>query len=319
MIYGQDWSSYQSATPSTEGLAFAFVKATEGLGYVNPRAASQITHARGAGLTVGWYHYPHIANSASAEADYFLAHARIEPGDLIALDWEWYGQKVSADQARAYKQAWLARVKLKMAGHRVGLYVDRSNWTTVDRDSNCGDFLWIADPTTAGHPRVSHAWTFHQYGSNPVDKDAGNFSDAAALRAWATGKTTAPAKPPASTEPPKETDVTITQADALIVWNTDHAVPAPTGAVAAKDRATNPTWRAGAALGAAVQSSREAAANTRAILAGQAALTAAVTALRADGGITVEQLTAAAKAGAAAALAELGHTLADQSTTTPTS
>lgn len=308
MIYGQDWSSYQSATPSTSGLAFAFVKATEGLGYVNPEAAAQIAHGRAAGLTVGWYHYPHIANSASAEADYFLSHAAIQPGDLIALDWEWYGQKVTADQARAYKGAWLARLKLKKPGHRVGLYVDRSNWTTVDRDSDCGDFLWIADVTEAGKPRVEHAWTFHQYSSSGgVDRDVANFPDAATLHAWARG--TIPTQH-------QEDDVPLTAADAETLWNTDGFVPAPGPPVAATDYATNKTWRPSAALGAAVQSSREAAANTRALIAQLGALTAAVTALGNGGGLTAEQITAAAQAGAQAALAELGHDLTSQTPTT---
>lgn len=314
MIYGQDWSSYQSATPSTTGLSFAFVKATEGLGYVNPKAPAQIAHARAAGLTVGWYHYPHIANSASAEADYFLAHAAIHPGDLIALDWEWYGQTVTADQARAYKAAWLSRARLKMTGHRVGLYVDRSNWTTVDRDSDCGDFLWIADVTTAGKPRVQHAWTFHQYSTaGGVDHDAGNFPTAAALKAWATGKTTTPATPP------KGDDV-LTAADVKTALTTDGILNAPKDAA---DYKTNPKWTQQSHIEATTTASRAAATNTTAILAQlktvaaqQGAMAAAITALAKDGGLTAEQITAAAQAGAQAALAELGHDLTNQTPTT---
>ena len=281
MIYGQDWSSYQADAPPTAGLAFAFVKATEGLGYVSPKAAGQIAHARAAGLTVGWYHYPHIANSASAEADYFLTHAAVQPGDLIALDWEWYGQKVTADQARAYKAAWLARVRLRMVGHRVGLYVDRSNWTTVDTDSDCGDFLWIADITTEGHPRVEHPWTFHQYSSDGgIDHDVANFASAAALRAWAAGTTPTP-----------EDDVSLTAADAKTVLTTDGIIPAPAPPVAAADYATNKTWTLSSSVAAANQAAREANANTKALLAQVAALSAKVDALStALAGLTADGL-----------------------------
>lgn len=192
-VRGIDVSSFQSADYSTAGLSFVFVKITEGLAYINPKWAGQRSTARAAKLTTGFYHYPHIANSPIAEADHFLAQIALAKGDLIALDWEWYGQSVSDARARAYKKAWLAHVKAKAPGHRVGLYADRANWTTVDTDSDCGDFLWIADPTTAGHPRIEHPWTFHQYSTaGGVDHDVARFPTAAALRDWAAGTPAAP-------------------------------------------------------------------------------------------------------------------------------
>lgn len=199
-VKGIDISSYQAGDFSTSGLSFVFVKVTEGLTYVNPKWPTQRATARKAGLATGFYHYPHIANSPTAEADHFLAQIALAAGDMIALDWEWYGQSVSDATARAYKRSWISHVKAKAPGHRVGLYVDRSNWTTVDTDSYCGDFLWIADVTTAGHPRIQHAWTFHQYSSSGgVDHDVANFGSAAALRAWAADSK--------ATTPPEEDDM----------------------------------------------------------------------------------------------------------------
>ena len=200
-VRGVDVSSYQAVDYATAGLAFVFVKATEGLGYVNPKLAGQRATARKAGLITGYYHYPHIANSPVAEADHFLSRLDLADGELIALDWEWYGQQVTDAQARAYKKTWLAHVRAKVPRHRVGLYVDRTNWTTVDQDSDCGDFLWIADVTTAGRPRVKHPWTFHQYSSEGgIDRDVANFPNAAALGAWARGT-------PTHTTPPEEDDM----------------------------------------------------------------------------------------------------------------
>ncbi len=192
-VKGIDVSSYQATDYPTAGLSFVFIKITEGLSYVNPKWPAQRTTARKAGLATGFYHYPHIANSPTAEADHFLAQIALAKGDLIALDWEWYGQSVTDAQARAYKKSWLAHVKAKAPGHQVGLYVDRNNWTTVDTDSDCGDFLWIADVTTAGHPRIKHPWTFHQYSSTGgLDRDVANFATAGALHTWAAGSTTPP-------------------------------------------------------------------------------------------------------------------------------
>ena len=185
MQHGIDVSSYQSTTYSTSGLSFVFIKITEGLSYVNPKWVGQRTTARHAGLVTGFYHYPHIANSPTAEADHFLSQIKLAAGDILCLDWEWYGQNVSNAKARSYKDSWIAHVRAKAPGHRIVLYCDRSNWLNVDTNSNCGDGLWIADPTTAGHPRVEHHWTFHQYASSPVDKDVSNFASAAALRSWA--------------------------------------------------------------------------------------------------------------------------------------
>ncbi|MFJ2399867.1 glycoside hydrolase family 25 protein [Streptomyces xanthochromogenes] len=209
-IYGQDWASYQSATPDTSGLSFTFIKITEGLGYTNPLWARQRDHAKANGLVVGFYHYPHIANDPVAEADFFLRQINLAPGDLLVLDWEWYGQNVSNATARAYKTAWLARVKASAHGHRVGVYADRNNWLTVDADSNAGDFLWIADYVPAGQPRIQADWLFHQYGSQPVDKDYCHL-DAAALRAWALG-----------TQPQPEDDMPLTDADVQKIWGYSH-------------------------------------------------------------------------------------------------
>lgn len=197
-IRGIDVSSYQPEAYSTNGLAFVFVKRTEGDSYVNPRASAQVAHGRAAGLVIGHYHYPHIHDGAAADVDYFLGHlgADLHPGDILALDWEWYGQGgVSTAEADAFKDQWLARVRQKAPGHRIITYADRSNWLNVDQNSNVGDGLWIADYVTAGKPRIKAKWLFHQFSSTPVDQDVASFADAAALRAWANP--TAPKPKPA--------------------------------------------------------------------------------------------------------------------------
>lgn len=204
-VNGIDVSSYQSDTFDTTGLAFVIVKRTEGKNYTNPKASAQVAHGRAAGLLVGHYHYPHIHDGAAADADYFLTHlgSDLHAGDLIVLDWEWYGQTgVSAAEADAYKDQWLARVKAKASGHKVGLYSDVSNWTHVDKNSNCGDFLWIATGgRPAGQPGIQHPWTIHQYSTaGGIDHDVAAFPDKAALLAWANP---AAPKPPAPKPAPK--------------------------------------------------------------------------------------------------------------------
>jgi len=190
-IYGQDWSSYQSSAPSTAGLSFAFMKVTEGLSYVNPRWRAQRDHARANGLVVGFYHYPHMRNDPHAEADYFLSQVDWQPGDLIVLDWEGYDSAnagVTHAAQMAYKESWLAYVKAKMPGHRVGMYCNVDYWNNVDTSGNAGDFLWIATAGRgAGDPGIRASWLFHQYSDSPVDSDYCPLGSIDELRVWAAG------------------------------------------------------------------------------------------------------------------------------------
>lgn len=179
-VKGIDVSSYQSSDFATSGLAFVVVKATEGTSYVNPRHSAQVAHARSAGLVVGHYHFAR-PGSMPAQAAYFLRHAAVRAGDLLAFDWEDTG--VSG----ADKDAWIKHVQASAPGHRVLLYCNLDFWLRRDHTSLCGDGLWIADPDAdAGHPRVEHPWRLHQYSSaGGLDRNVANFSDRSALRAWA--------------------------------------------------------------------------------------------------------------------------------------
>lgn len=192
MIHGIDVSAYQSETYSTAGLDFVIVKATEGLSYTNPRLAVQTKRARDAGLVVGFYHYPHMANDPVAEASYFLKKAPLQAGDIIVFDWEGYdaaNKGVAKSRQVAYRDAWLAYVKGRLPNHRVGMYCNTDYWLNVDTTSNCGDFLWIATGgKPAGQPGINYAWTFHQYSTaNNIDHDVAAFTSRAALAAWAGG------------------------------------------------------------------------------------------------------------------------------------
>ncbi|WP_037909192.1 GH25 family lysozyme [Actinacidiphila yeochonensis] len=182
-VHGVDVASYQPTDFATSGQDFAFVKATEGTSYVNPHHAGQAAHARAAGLVVGHYHFAR-PGSAAEQAAYFLKHAAAKAGDLLALDWE------DADVSGSAKDTLLRQIQHEAAGHRVLLYCNREFWLQYDKTSFCGDGLWIADPSaSAGHPRVEHSWTLHQYGeSGGLDRNLGAFASKAALTSWAAKK-----------------------------------------------------------------------------------------------------------------------------------
>ncbi|MEV6790911.1 GH25 family lysozyme [Streptomyces sp. NPDC051320] len=217
MIQGQDWASYQSATPSTAGLAFTFIKATEGTNYVSPRMASQTAHARAGGLVVGFYHFLR-AGDMKAQAAYFVNRAASLEGDILAADWEDGG--VSCAQ----KDQFIREVKRLRPTHKVVLYCNTSYWKTRDSTSYAGDGLWIADPNhAAGHPGIQADWLIQQYSSaGGVDRNVLNpahFPTAAALRAWAGGDGT-------TTDQQEDDDMPLSSADVEKIATTD-CFPAP--------------------------------------------------------------------------------------------
>jgi GH25 family lysozyme M1 (1,4-beta-N-acetylmuramidase) len=195
-ILGVDVSAYQPVAFPTKGLAFAFVKATEGTSYVNPRYAGQVAHARAAGLVVGHYHFGRPGDGV-AQADYFLKHATLKPGDVLAFDWE------ASGVSQAERDAFIKHVKAKAPGHRVVLYCNTDYWHNHDTENYAGDGLWIADPNhPAGHPHITHPWVIHQYSwAGGIDRNVANFPSVSALKAWAG--VPAPAKPAPAKPAPK--------------------------------------------------------------------------------------------------------------------
>lgn len=188
--YGQDWASYQSPAPSATGLSFVFVKRTEGLTYVNPRGAAQVAYARLHKLVTAHYHYPHMGNDPTAEADFFLRTAQVQPGDAVVLDWEGYdaaNRDVPFSRQVAYKAVFLGRLAALLSHNQCGTYMN-TDYLQRDPQGPVGDFLWIATADRpAGSPGIARSWMFHQYAAAGVDKDYCDLS-ADALRAWAHAK-----------------------------------------------------------------------------------------------------------------------------------
>ncbi|MFI5799077.1 glycoside hydrolase family 25 protein [Streptomyces sp. NPDC051677] len=184
-----DVASYQAADYSTRGLDFAFIKITEGTTYTNPKWVAERKTARDASLVTGFYHFIR-PGSVTEQADFFLSRITLRAGDILALDWEDPG--VSSDQ----KDAWIRYVQKKAPGHRVILYANYDYWINRDRSSFAGDGLWIAHYNgKPGNPGIKAPWRFHQYTSTPIDTNVGNFTDKAALLAWAGAPYVPPAFP----------------------------------------------------------------------------------------------------------------------------
>ena len=131
------------------GLAGAIVKATEGVGYVDPACDGFVRQLREAGALFGFYHFAR-SNDAAAEAEFFRESTRgYEGAGIPVLDWE-------ADQSVAWVNRFVERYH-ELTGVWPWVYANpwRFNQGTVNE--NCG--RWVA-----GYP--SNGITDINYGIN---------------------------------------------------------------------------------------------------------------------------------------------------------
>jgi lysozyme len=88
-VVGIDVSAHQGAVAwkdvADDGVAFAFVKATEGCTFTDRRFADNWGGAREAGLQVGAYHYFSACRTGAEQARHFLAVVGRNQGDLPAV------------------------------------------------------------------------------------------------------------------------------------------------------------------------------------------------------------------------------------------
>ncbi|KIK85356.1 glycoside hydrolase family 25 protein [Paxillus rubicundulus Ve08.2h10] len=204
---GIDVSSHQPnidwTTVKKNGIAFAYIKATEGTSYISPTFNSQYTGATKAGLIRGGYHFAHPdSSSGAAQAKYFLAHGGGWSGDGVtlpgALDIEYnpsgaecYGLSASAmvswvkDFSNTYKAA---------TGRYPVIYTTTDWWKSCTGNSatfGSTNPLWIAHYAStigtlpAGWEYASF-WQYANSGPNPGDADLWN-GDLAGLKRMALG------------------------------------------------------------------------------------------------------------------------------------
>ena len=210
-LYGYDFSRYQNNVVSDKD--FAIMKATEGMGYVDPTCDAKYQMNKKAGKLLGTYHYarPDLnkgTQGAINEANFYVNNIRGYVGEsILVLDWEQPGTTGQVDWAKA----WLDEV-YRLTGVRPLIYmsasvVNANNWACIANDYG----LWIAGypaaynvsdppvPTPAAMPYKTGAWAFwaiwqYSSGLGKLDHDIANM-DATAWKKYA-GVVAA--------EPPKE-------------------------------------------------------------------------------------------------------------------
>ena len=169
-----DWTQVRAA-----GKAFAFMKASEDIDFIDGTYVLNRARARSAGLVTGAYHFAQPDRSpadAQAEADHFLATAAIADGDLPpVLDLE-RANGLTPAELQGWVKAYLERIRAR-TGVRGVIYTSPNFWTrnmggTDWFATNGYRVVWVAHWTTGPAPTVpasdwaGFGWTFWQYTSS---------------------------------------------------------------------------------------------------------------------------------------------------------
>lgn len=211
----QDWKALVKA-----GVAFAWIKASEGQHTHDPKFATHAKAARAAGVQIGGYHFGWPNQDVHAEAANYVAavkaYAKAGTHFVHWLDVEAYSDHrnvrgVSAAHIRTWVTTWVQLVEKAYPGQRVDVYAGGPAHTAGWVPAGLGAW-YPAYPWTSGsyaqaeaHARPSVAGrqvTMWQFTSKPLDRTL-CYMSAAQLREWAdTGpKKPAPVKKPT---PPKK-------------------------------------------------------------------------------------------------------------------
>lgn len=222
-LNGIDIASYQSGIDlSVVPADFVIIKATQGVGYVNPDCDRAYQQAVATGKLVGVYHYA-SGDGAEAEADFFVDNVQGYVGNaILVLDWEAAENSAfgSIDYAKAFLDHVFALTGVKPLIYMSASVVAGCDWSAVA----AGDYgLWVAGyyngynamPYNPDAPMQNIAYwggaAMYQYTSSGQLPNYGGsldldvfYGDANAWLAYAGANTTPVA--PTPTEPPKPID-----------------------------------------------------------------------------------------------------------------
>jgi GH25 family lysozyme M1 (1,4-beta-N-acetylmuramidase) len=184
-----DWTAV-----STEGVKFAYIKATEATTYTDPSFAANFAGASDAGVIRGAYHFavPN-ASSGSAQANYLVDNGGTWAADgrtlPPALDIEYnpYGADPCYGLSAAQMRSWVAdfvNTVYDRTGRWPVIYTTANWWSRCTANSpysGANSPLWIASWNNSSHiyyrPAGWSTYTFWQYadrGVAPGDQDVFN-------------------------------------------------------------------------------------------------------------------------------------------------
>lgn len=172
-LSGIDVSEYQGSVDwpkvADQGIAFAFIKSSEGQESFDPLFAKNWAAAKAVGIVCGAYHFYVTNRDPKLQAKNFLSRvqASLEAHDLApVLDFESLKPGISAATAIAGALEWLSIVETA-TGRKPLVYTFPSFWDDqLGNPQAFADYpLWIAHfgTQTPIVPKPWRTWAFHQY------------------------------------------------------------------------------------------------------------------------------------------------------------
>jgi lysozyme len=170
-IHGIDVSKYQSMIAWEEvqamkvkkiQLGFAFIKATEGIGNMDPQFKRNWKKSKEAGIFRGAYHFFIASKDGRMQAENFIDKVELETGDLPpVLDVEQLNGVSSAQLKKEIKK-WLDIVE-NQYGVKPIIYTN-VDFYNRHLGSEFDDYpLWVAHYYQMAQPRISRGWVFWQH------------------------------------------------------------------------------------------------------------------------------------------------------------
>jgi len=205
-VHGIDVSKWQGnidwRKAKRGGVAFAFIKATEGGDHLDSKFRENWDGAGQAGVPRGAYHFFYFCRPAAEQARWFMRNVPKDPKSLPpVLDMEWNGKSECKYRPRPEKIRREMRTFLNMMQRHYGK--KPLVYTTVDfyADNNLGSMrdveFWLR--SVAAHPTEVYPgqrWSFWQYtgtgkipginGKTDINVFAGNPSS---WRQWVEART----------------------------------------------------------------------------------------------------------------------------------
>ncbi len=146
---------------ASDGVEFIFIKATEGVSFVDENFKINYRKAQHAGLKIGAYHFFRFDKDGVEQAMHFLRvidNRRYELG--LAIDVEQQGNPENIDPALVVERLSAMVEYLNLKGYHVMLYTNRDGYEKFLMETFPGYPLWIC--SFSEHP-IDADWTFWQY------------------------------------------------------------------------------------------------------------------------------------------------------------
>ncbi len=157
-----DWSDVKNMQVKGIKIGFAFIKATEGIGKIDPQFRRNWLKAKKEKISTGAYHFFNAEESGKAQAQNFIDIVKLEKGDLPpVLDIEQANRVNKAGLINEVK-IWLDKVEQQYKMKPV-IYINIDFYDNFLSDGFNDYPFWIANYLQPQKPRLNREWMFWQH------------------------------------------------------------------------------------------------------------------------------------------------------------